>query len=137
MLAGDRATGKRDLGIQRYAVIPLSNNAGVVGWVPHCDTIHSLIKEYREARKIPVNIEHALMLQMASPRRPPETRDLEALTVMQKLEVFEYALANTTGQDLAKVLWLKSATSEEWLERRTKYTRSLAVMSMVRGLGGG
>jgi FKBP12-rapamycin complex-associated protein len=35
------------------------------------------------------------------------------------------------GQDLYKVLWLKSHNSEVWLDRRTNYTRSLAVMSMV------
>ncbi|KAG9993441.1 TOR1 phosphatidylinositol 3-kinase, partial [Aureobasidium melanogenum] len=50
---------------------------------------------------------------------------------MQKVEVFGYALDNTTGQDLYRVLWLKSKSSEAWLERRTNYTRSLAVMSMV------
>ena len=57
--------------------------------------------------------------------------DYEILTLMQKVEVFEYALDNTTGQDLYRVLWLKSANSEAWLERRTNYTRSLAVTSMV------
>ena len=35
------------------------------------------------------------------------------------------------GQDLARVLWLKSQNSEVWLERRTNYVRSLATMSMV------
>lgn len=30
------------------------------------------------------------------------------------------------------MLWLKSRNSEVWLERRTNYTRSTAVMSMVR-----
>ena len=30
-----------------------------------------------------------------------------------------------------EILWLKSTNSEEWLDRRTKFTRSLAVMSMV------
>lgn len=29
------------------------------------------------------------------------------------------------------MLWLKSRSSEVWLERRTAYTRSTAVMSMV------
>jgi hypothetical protein len=29
------------------------------------------------------------------------------------------------------VLWLKSRNSEVWLDRRTTYTRSTAVMSMV------
>lgn len=37
-----------------------------------------------------------------------------------------------------QVLWLKSRNSEMWLDRRTNYTRSTAVMSMagyVLGLG--
>jgi len=33
--------------------------------------------------------------------------------------------------DLDRILWLKSQNSEAWLDRRTNYTRSLAVMSMV------
>ena len=31
-----------------------------------------------------------------------------------------------------QVLWLKSRSSEVWLERRTAYTRSTGVMSVVR-----
>lgn len=123
LLINDRNTSKKDLKIHRYPVIPLSHNAGIVGWVPHCDTLHQLIRDYREARKILLNIEHRLMLQMAP--------DYDALTLLQKVEVFEYALENTAGQDLYKVLWLKSENSEVWLDRRTNYTRSLAVMSMV------
>ena len=46
-------------------------------------------------------------------------------------QVFNYALENTTGEDLSKILWLKSRNSEAWLARRTTYTRSLALMSMV------
>src|SRR6266487_88941 len=57
--------------------------------------------------------------------------DYDQCTTIEKVEVFEFALANTTGQDLYKVLWLKSKNSEAWLERRTNYTRSLALMSMV------
>ena len=57
----------------------------------------------------------------------------DLLTVMQKIEVFSEALDQTTGKgnDLYEVLWAKSINSEEWLDRRTKFTRSLAVMSMV------
>jgi len=85
--------------------------------------------------------------------------DYDHLPLIAKVEVFQHALQNTEGNDLAKVLcwsyvneyafciydsaalfyvnklwqvlWLKSRTSEVWLERRTNYTRSLAVMSMV------
>jgi FKBP12-rapamycin complex-associated protein len=57
--------------------------------------------------------------------------DYDYLTLMQKVEVFEYALENTTGQDLYRVLWLKSRNSESWVDRRTTYIRSLASTSMV------
>jgi phosphatidylinositol kinase/protein kinase (PI-3 family) len=48
-----------------------------------------------------------------------------------QVEVFQHAVENTPGDDLHKVLWLKSSSSEVWLNRRTNYTRSLAMMSMV------
>ena len=53
------------------------------------------------------------------------------LPLLHKVEVFQYALDNTTGQDLYRILWLRSRNSESWLERRVTYTRSLAVNSMV------
>ncbi|KAF3971928.1 hypothetical protein CMV_004520 [Castanea mollissima] len=123
LLENSRDTQEKDLSIQRYAVIPLSPNSGLIGWVPNCDTLHHLIREYREARKIALNQEHKHMLGFAP--------DYDHLPLIAKVEVFEYALQNTEGNDLARVLWLKSRTSEIWLERRTNYTRSLAVMSMV------
>lgn len=51
LLAKDRTIYNHDLAIQRYAVSPLSHNAGVVGWVPHADTLYDLIRDYRETRK--------------------------------------------------------------------------------------
>lgn len=122
LLADDPESFKRHLNIQRYPAIALSPKSGLLGWVPHSDTLHYLIREYREG-KILLNIEHRIMLQMAP--------DYDNLTHLQKIEVFTYALDNTRGQDLYRVLWLKSRSSEAWLDRRTQYTRSLAVMSMV------
>ena len=55
----------------------------------------------------------------------------DSLPLLHKVEVFQYALDNTTGQDLYKILWLKSRNSESWLERRATYTRTLGVTSMV------
>lgn len=125
LLERDRQTKRHDLRIQRYAISPLSHDCGLVGWVPNYDTLHSLITDYRKPNKIPLNIEHREMIKLAP--------DYETLTVMQKVEVFTEALSRTPGKgnDLYEILWLKSTNSEEWLERRTKYTRSLAVMSMV------
>eukprot|EP00516_Mucochytrium_quahogii_P002479 CAMPEP_0203765470 /NCGR_PEP_ID=MMETSP0098-20131031/18430_1 /ASSEMBLY_ACC=CAM_ASM_000208 /TAXON_ID=96639 /ORGANISM=" , Strain NY0313808BC1" /LENGTH=3391 /DNA_ID=CAMNT_0050661727 /DNA_START=232 /DNA_END=10404 /DNA_ORIENTATION=- len=119
----DSDTSKLGLEIQRYAVVPLSSSIGVVEWVPNCDTLLQLVKEYRETRNIVVNVEIQLMQEL--------TQRYDSLTIMQKVEILEHALSQTSGQDLAKVLWLKSPNSEVWLDRRTAYTRSLAVMSMV------
>lgn len=55
------------------------------------------IRDYRDSRKIMLNLEHKLMQQLA----PQNLYD--SLTMLQKLEVFEYALSNTAGEDLAKV----------------------------------
>jgi len=55
----------------------------------------------------------------------------ERLMLIQRVESFEYALANTSAQDLHKILWLRSLNSEIWLYRRKNYTRTLAVMSIV------
>ncbi|CAA6660213.1 unnamed protein product [Spirodela intermedia] len=123
LLENSRKTAEKDLSIQRYAVIPLSPNSGLIGWVPNCDTLHHLIREYRETRKIFVNQELRIMQAFAP--------DYDRLPLIGKVEAFEHALQSTEGNDLARVLWLKSRTSEVWLDRRTNYTRSLAVMSMV------
>ena len=123
LLSHDGESFKRHLNIQPYPAIPLSQQSGLLGWVPNSETMHNLIKDYREQRRILLNIEHRIMLQMAP--------DFDNLTLMQKVEVFSYAMDNTTGKDLYRVLWLKSRSSESWLDRRTNYTRSLATMSMV------
>eukprot|EP00003_Mantamonas_plastica_P010783 TRINITY_DN2025_c0_g1_i1.p1 TRINITY_DN2025_c0_g1~~TRINITY_DN2025_c0_g1_i1.p1 ORF type:complete len:2240 (+),score=782.23 TRINITY_DN2025_c0_g1_i1:702-7421(+) len=123
LLQSDQDASQRHLAIKRYAVTPLSPNSGLIGWLPNCDTLHSLIKEHREQKKIVLNIEHRLMLQMAP--------NYDNLPLLNKVEVFQYALDNSSGQDLYKVLWLKSRNSEAWLDRRTNYTRSLSLMSMV------
>ncbi|KAE8191680.1 hypothetical protein CF336_g4763 [Tilletia laevis] len=130
LLSTDAECYKRRLDIRRYAIIPLSPNAGMIHWVEDTDTMHVLIKEYREQEKILLNIEHRLMLQMAP--------DYEHLTLLQKVEVFQYALDNTGGQDLYRMMWLRSRNSEVWLERRTTYTRSIGTASMtgyILGLG--
>ena len=45
--------------------------------------------------------------------------------------VIQNVLEETTGQDLAKMLWLKSKTADAWVERRSNFTLSMAVMSVV------
>eukprot|EP00170_Pyropia_yezoensis_P001864 contig_7966_g1868 len=123
LLRQSAETASQDVLIKRFSVIPLSPNSGLIGWVPRCDTLHKLVREYRERRNCLLNVEHRLLMQMAP--------DYDHLPLLHKVEVFEWALSNTTGADIARVLWLKSRNAEMWLDRRTNFTRSLATMSMV------
>lgn len=116
-------TEKKDLTITTYAVIPLSTNTGLIGWVQNSDTLQQLIKEYRKNNNIRNETESTLMTSMC--------QKYDSLCLANKVEIFRHVLENTKGEDLQKVLWLKSPNSEIWLERRTNYTRSLATMSMV------
>lgn len=131
-LDNDRVTSNRGLGIVRYSVLPLSNNSGVIGWVENCDTLNQLVKQYREAKNIRLNIEVALLQHKAGDTvGGTNTSSYNNLPLLHKVEVFKQVLEETTGQDLAKMLWLKSKTSDVWVERRANFTKSLAVMSMV------
>eukprot|EP00755_Sulcionema_specki_P018103 Sspe_Gene.66045::Locus_39040_Transcript_1_1_Confidence_1.000_Length_4442::g.66045::m.66045/K07203/MTOR, FRAP, TOR; serine/threonine-protein kinase mTOR len=128
LLQSDSATSmKTALQIQRYPVIPLNSNVGLIGWVEACDTLHSLVKDFRERKKIRINVEFQHMIQECH----PSENAYNLLPLINKVELFEYAMDHTTGQDIYKVLWLQSGTAEVWLDRRTTYTLSLATMSMV------
>lgn len=66
LLSEDTDSFKRRLHIQPFPVIPLGPHAGLLGWVHDSDTLHVLVRDYRESRKVLLNIEYRLMLQ-ASP----------------------------------------------------------------------
>ena len=144
LLGQDPATARQGLAIRRYSVMPLSEKSGVIGWVPGCNTLQELIKDYRESRKIPMDLEKRLIWGIAVPPdesardQRPTRLDFDKLTAIQKAEVFGDALAKTQGEDISRMLWLCSQRSEDWLARRTNFTRSLAVMCMagyILGLG--
>jgi len=61
---------------------------------------------------------------------PPSPHALQALLAISP-NTQRYPTHLLAGEDLHRVLWLKSRNSEVWLDRRTTYTRSTAVMSMV------
>jgi len=125
LLAVEQETARSFLNIITYSVIPLSPTSGIISWVPNAPTFNTLINGYRKERNIKASVEKDLIAQY-SPARP-----LESLPLIQRIDLFQRVLAETKGDALAQILWLNSLTAERWLERRTKYTRSLAVMSIV------
>jgi phosphatidylinositol kinase/protein kinase (PI-3 family) len=47
LLSQDPDSFKRALHIQRYPIIPLAPNVGLMGWVQQTETLHVLIRDYR------------------------------------------------------------------------------------------
>ena len=123
ILSKDNSTSNKKLFIDTYTVFPISQNAGIIGWVKNCDTLHQLIKDQRMQTNTIPSIEHKKIYK-SYPK-------FETGMFLTKVETFKEALNETHGTELKTVIWEKSKNCETWLTRRTNYSRSLAVMSMV------
>ena len=123
ILANNKFTSTKNLYIDTFSVFPLSHSTGIIGWVPDCDTLHQLIKEKREISNTIPNIEHRKMFKLCS--------KYESCNFLYKVEIFKESIKDLNGLELNNMIWIKSKNCETWLIRRTNYSRSLAVMSMV------
>ena len=123
ILANDKSTANKNLNIITYSVFPLSHNTGIIGWVPNCDTLHVLIKEHRTMSNIIQSIEHRKIYKLYP--------KFESSVMINKIEIFQEALNETQGIEINNMIWIKSKNCETWLNHRTNYSRSLAVMSIV------
>ncbi|KAH8921032.1 phosphatidylinositol 3-kinase tor2 [Atractiella rhizophila] len=126
LLLRDADSSKRHLTVKKYPIVPLSAHSGLIGWVENTDTLHGMILKHRQMKKVAVNLEHQLMLTMSG-------GEYDLLTLMQKIEVFEFALINTAdaADDLGQAMWLRSPSAMYWFIKRCNYVRSVATMSMI------
>ncbi|KAJ2704475.1 phosphatidylinositol kinase- protein kinase tor1 [Coemansia sp. IMI 203386] len=123
LLAVDEETSRRSLAIERYPVTPLSSNSGLIGFYPNCENITDVIRSYRRAHQRYVQEENEMLFNISS--------DWQTLSSIERIESYEYVMEHTRGDDLQQAMWYNSPNAETWLERRTNYTRSMAVMSVV------
>lgn len=87
-------------------LISAFSSLGLIEWLPSSDTLHELFKHYRFTHGIALDEELALI------QRSLIKEDFYKLSIMNKLEIFEYALKKTPGDDLERILWLQSSSSE-------------------------
>lgn len=123
-----RDTMHQGLLIQRYSCTPLSASVGIVEWIHNTDTLNTLLSDYRNAHGNGIYVEANLFKETCG--------HYDSAPIIQLLEAFEYSQSRTNGMELANILWLKSESSEIWVEKRSLYVKSLAVMSMVGYLMG-
>ena len=123
ILSKEKIYSNKNLFITVYSVIPLSHKSGLIGWVHNCDTLNRLIKEQRAMSNIIQNIEHNC-LNKINPK-------YESSKLITKVETFLEILKETKGEELQKIIWMKSKNCESWVHRTTNYSRSLAIMSII------
>ena len=123
IFANDNSTVNKKLFIDTYTIFPISHNAGLIGWVRNCDTLHQLIKDQRMKTNTIPSIEHKKIYK-CFPK-------FDSSMFLTKVEIFKEALNETQGMEIKTVIWERSKNCETWLNRRTNYSRSLAVMSIV------
>ena len=123
LMAKEKIVEDKNLYITIYSVIPLSHKSGLIGWVQNCDTINSLIKEQRAMSNYIQNVEHNCLNRL-NPK-------YESSKLLNKVEIFLEILKGTKGEELRKMIWIKSKSCESWFIRTTNYSRSLAVMSII------
>ncbi|PWU95451.1 putative phosphatidylinositol 3-kinase [Trypanosoma cruzi] len=115
--------------IHRFPVIPISNNVGLLGWVEHANTINNTICIHRNTiSNVCTHQESGVLRSYVE-----SFGSWDKLSMIQRTEVLEYVMTqpNCEAVDVARAMWHRSHTAEQWLERRTAFTLSLATMSMV------
>lgn len=123
---------KDKLTITTYNVIPITAEVGLIGWVPECNTIYELVKNYREKHGVPLEIEYQSTIKIC-----PNYESLPADNP-NKVTSFRKGLKAQTGNDLKHMILTYADDSNHWIERRTLYTTSLSMTSMagyILGLG--
>ena len=123
IMSKEKTKSSMELLITVYSVIPLSNKSGLIGWVHDCNSLKKLIKDYRKMTNKIHNIEKEYINEM--------NPGYETSSLIYKIDTFKYILEKTKDKDLSQMIWLKAKNSESWFVRRTNYSRSLAVMSIV------
>eukprot|EP00754_Rhynchopus_humris_P015146 Rhum_TRINITY_DN14426_c4_g2::Rhum_TRINITY_DN14426_c4_g2_i1::g.87185::m.87185/K07203/MTOR, FRAP, TOR; serine/threonine-protein kinase mTOR len=114
-----------------YAVIPVARRVGLIEWLDQADNIECVINEVKQRGR-------GGELQVVAQQRGVKKLDWETMPHEEKVSVLAAVEQSCPGDALQAALWLRAANSKIWIERRTAFSRSLAVMSIlgyVIGLG--
>jgi FKBP12-rapamycin complex-associated protein len=114
--------------ITTYSVVPLSENVGLIRWIENTETMYAMITEFRKAHAIPLYMELNLLQSLGELKSINEYPNLPR---PKRREMLQYVIDNTPSDDLKLLIWERNESSESWLEYRSNYIRSTAMMSVV------
>ncbi|CUG89686.1 Phosphoinositide 3-kinase-like protein, putative [Bodo saltans] len=128
IFSGDSASATLELFVPRYAVIPLTDNVGLIGWVEHTETIYRMLETRRQDFNISVYDEVNLIIQKGHLRH---IEDYHKLAKPDRKNLLQVVMNGTPSDELSRIIWDKNDACEQWLEYRRLYGHTLAIMSMV------
>jgi serine/threonine-protein kinase mTOR len=124
----DNAATAIGLSIPQYAVIPLTDNVGIVGWVENTETIYKMLETYRQAHGVSIYEEVNLIIKRGGLNTIEE---YHRLSKQQRKALLNYSMENSPNNELRHIFWDHNDTCEQWLSYRQTYGQTLAAMSMV------
>ncbi|CCW66400.1 unnamed protein product [Phytomonas sp. Hart1] len=115
--------------IHRFPVIPITSNVGLLGWVKDARTINNTICNYRSTISHQRTHHEANVLH----HYVESFGQWEKLSIIQRTEALDFVMSqkNCNAVDVARTMWYRANTAEQWLDLRIVYTTSLATMSLV------
>ncbi|ORX56229.1 hypothetical protein DM01DRAFT_1406563 [Hesseltinella vesiculosa] len=131
LLQEDPKTNARDLYARTYAVIPLSPFSGMIQWVQHATPLFAFYKHWlqQQAQARPVFADLVLQELKAQGLKATTHRRNWPASVLRK--VYQQLESSTPRDLFAKAIWQNSQDSDDWVQKSTRFARSMAVMSMV------
>ena len=116
---------KSQLRLITYKVTPITEKIGLIGWIKNSPTLYKSIRNYRVRKGIDLNFE------LNSAKQKFGFKRFNELPLEEKVEAYKYGVNTNPVNDLAKLILSYSIDSTQWLQKRTFYTASLAISSMV------
>ncbi|KAF9949050.1 Serine/threonine-protein kinase smg1 [Mortierella alpina] len=150
MLQRDKETNSRQLTARHYAVVPLSDNSGMIQWVENTVSIFTIIAkwQHRELMCARVMNDDGASHPHQSPPRATDVYHEKAAVALKKaglppnhprrqwpksilLDLYHEMASETPADLLEHELWSSSPTPGEWWKKSVRFARSTAVMSMI------
>ncbi|KAG9067370.1 Serine/threonine-protein kinase smg1 [Linnemannia hyalina] len=150
MLQRDKESSTRHLNARHYAVVPLSDNSGMIQWVESTVSIFAIIAKWQHREQMCARWmnDDSSTAPLQAPPRATELYNEKAMLALKKaglpsnhprrnwpksilLDLYHEMASETPADLLEREIWASSPTPAEWWKKSVRFARSTAVMSMI------
>ncbi|KAG0072080.1 Serine/threonine-protein kinase smg1 [Linnemannia elongata] len=150
MLQRDKESSIRHLNARHYAVVPLSDNSGMIQWVESTVSIFTIIAKWQHREQMCARWmnDDSSTAPLQAPPRATELYNEKAMLALKKaglpsnhprrnwpksilLDLYHEMASETPADLLEREIWASSPTPAEWWQKSVRFARSTAVMSMI------